>query len=101
MLGEFRELLGVALWIEWDHDSGYLKRMEGTPSAMKEAVERALRQLMAISLRHGVPLRGNAEAYPTLERPAPDNGRLIAFYRRLGSEVSDTPARMLRYPPGS
>jgi hypothetical protein len=101
--GAFRELDGVAAWVKWEQDAGWICRLEKTTAAGESTggAKALLRKLMAISDRHGVSLRGNVVCLPTAECPEPDLERLIALYRGLGFGVSDTPMRVLHYPASS
>jgi hypothetical protein len=98
---EFREIGGIAAWVKWEQGVCKILRVERTDmaDACGGGAKALLRKLMAISDRHGVPLHGNVVCLPTAECPMPDLGRLIALYRGLGFEVSDTRERELHYQP--
>src|SRR4051812_7002240 len=84
--GAFREIGGVAAWGEWEQGAGNILRVERTTAGADGtgATKALLRELIAISDRHGVPLKGNVVCMPTRECPEPDLHRLIALYRSLG-----------------
>lgn len=99
----FRETGGVAAWVRWELGAGYILRVERTAAVAegKGATKALLRLLIAISNRYDVPLSGNVVCIPTNECPEPDLDRLIALYRGLGFGVSNTPGRVLSYPPAA
>jgi hypothetical protein len=96
-LPPFRRLGEAVAFVEWFEGHATLHKLEalGAPGA----ADRLVACLKRIAARHGLAIIGNARAYATAERPAPDQARLLAFYRRHGFAVGPPPWYELRFPP--